>query len=77
MTLTVEMSVCLSASLCAYITVADAEKNLKAQVGLLEDEVAGLRKKVADHASQMARPRGPAHAAGATSDSDQLDEAER
>lgn len=63
--------------MCAYITVVDAEKDLKARIRSLEEELEGLRKRVADHASQMGRPRGPAHAAGTTSDSDQLDDAER
>ena len=73
-----QISFCLPVSLnaCAH-NVADAEKDLKAQIASLEEELEGLRKSAANHASQMARPRGPAHAAGATSDSDQLDEAER
>ena len=73
-----QMSFCLPVSLylCVH-NVADAEKDLKAQIASLEEELEGLRKSAANHASQMAQPRGPAHAAGATSDSDQLDEAER
>lgn len=66
---------------CIYLpcvhNLADAEKDLKSQIASLEDELEGLRKSAASHAAQMSRPRGPAHAAGATSDSDQLDEAER